>query len=479
MRVIGCAIVCAIALLGGDCTGEDWPQLQKDAAHSGYTPDSPAPPYTLKWVRDVEEPMHTTSPPIVADGKVFLGTNWGNLIAFDRETGETVWRYATGAPILGTPAYDGGLVFANSMDRKCHAVAVRDGSPVWQFETGEGIWAAPVLAGGKVFVAGRDGFVYALRQQDGTLVWKAPIDGPVLATPAYADGTLFVPGGDNRVYAFQGEDGLDRWTSAPLPGAAIRDYWLVVGQGKVMATTQFVRGCHDSYRALDTAVMKPFRTAHEGKMLEQGPLLDEVARWLVAHPDERSLHLLDAATGKPGPVPPLLQVHGGGCSGPLPTVAPDGAAYAVYANVRLAASGWAFVGRLDLGTGGLDPLIKGRYWVSDKEWEWQAAPGTKLAGRSAFDVGFCVNDQSWGLCLAGDRVFAVRDPGWSTGQMAYSYIDVSTGEDGWIVNNEARDIAMRGSFGGAFHATCAPMVVSDNNIFHKTARNVLVCFEGN
>ncbi len=61
----------------------DWPQLQHDAAHTGYTMNQPEPPYRYLWHRDLEEPMATANQVIVADGKVFVGTGYGNLYALD------------------------------------------------------------------------------------------------------------------------------------------------------------------------------------------------------------------------------------------------------------------------------------------------------------------------------------------------------------------------------------------------------------
>ena len=157
-----CLLAYVFCIGTGNGTAENWPQLQHDPEHTGHTPDQPKPPYSVKWTRDLHEPMQTASQPIVADGKVFVGTGHGNLHALNRDTGETVWIYPTEAPIFGPPAYKGGVVYVCSLDHYCHAVSSDNGNRIWAFETGEPIWASPVIADNKVFVAGRDGFVYAL-----------------------------------------------------------------------------------------------------------------------------------------------------------------------------------------------------------------------------------------------------------------------------------------------------------------------------
>ena len=479
MRCIAVWLAAFVAVSPGTAAlAEDWPQLQKNPGHTGCTEDQPDPPYRLKWTFEVVEPTHTGSPPIVAAGKVYFGTNWGNLIAVDLETGKEVWRYTTGSVIFGTPAFEDGVVYVNSMDCHCHAVAASDGSRLWTFETGEGILAGPVVADEKVFIAGRDGFVYAVEASTGEQVWRSPIGGPVMATPAYDRGVLYVGGGDNRVYCFDGKSGEQLWKSNKLPGMAIRDYWLVASGDSVIVSTQSVRGAHAVHHQLDQALMAPFREKNHGKMLVQDELLEQVRAWYAEHPHHRTFHVLNAADGKEKFIAPIVHVHGGGCTGPLPVIGPDGYAYVVYALVRINASGWAFVGRLDLSSGELEPLIKDRYWIDKNEWEWQAKPGTTLDRRSPFAVGFCVSDQSWGMSRGGDRVFAVRDAGWAGGRAAYGYIDLRTGEDGWLEGAESPEIARGGSYGMAFHATASPMVITGKCVIHKTARNLVFCLDG-
>jgi hypothetical protein len=475
-RLIALLLLISLPLIA--CS-DDWPQLQKDPGHTGYTKDQPRPPYRFAWRFEINEPTHTGSPPIVAADKVFLGTNWGNLIAIALRSGEKVWSYAAGGPILGTPAFNRGIVYANSMDYRCHAVQASDGHPLWTFETGEGLLAGPVVAEGKVFLAGRDGFVYAVDAQSGKRVWSSPIGGPVMATPAYADGVLYVGGGDNHVYAFDGRGGKQLWKSRKLPGMAIRDYWLVATGDTVIVSTQQAAGAHEMHHHLERAMMAPFREKHHGEMLVQDELLKRVRQWYADHPDRKTFHVLNAHDGSERFVAPIIHVHGGGCAGPSPVIGPDGYAYVTYALVRVCASGWAFVGRLDLASGKLEPLIKNRYWIDKNEWEWQANPGTQLDRHSAFAVGFCVSDQSWGLARGGDMIFAVRDPGWASGEGAYSYIDLRTGEDGWLEGVHFRKILRGGSYGGAYHATASPMVISGKYLVHKTVRNVVFCLEGN
>jgi len=466
----------------------DWPQLQFGPGHAGYSPDQPKPPYRLIWHRDLREPMATASQLIVADGKVFVGTDYGNLYALDRNTGQTVWTHKTDGPILGTPAYHGEIVYVDSMDHHCHAVDATTGKEVWKFRTGTGIWAAPVIADGKVFVAGRDEAVYALNGTTGEQLWKAPIGGLVMDTPAYANGTLYVAGGDMYVYAYRGSDGKLLWKSEKIPGAAMREYWLVAAADTVVLTSQLVFVCHQTQGLIQQSVLNPYNEQHKNdpvlKDHETFPLLVE---WFKSHPQHKTLMVLDAKTGKEKFVTPIITVNGGSCTGPPPAVSPDGWAYTIYANIWLRASGWAFFGRCNLNTGVTEPLITDRFapkFEHANEWHWQPKDGTSFGRTSTWDGGFSVIDQSWGVSLGGDIAFPVRDPGWPGDPPFYNYYDISARRDRYLLGGRGargdriEEMNMGTVGGGAMHNTCSPVAVSDNNLFHKSSRSVIFAFEG-
>lgn len=466
----------------------DWAQLQNDAAHTGYTSDEPKPPFRLLWHRDLAEPMATANQVIVADAKVFVGTNYGNLYALNRNTGETVWTYKTPAPILGSPAYDNGIVYVNSMDHHCHAVDSKTGEGVWKFETGEGIWAAPVIAEGKIFIAGRDGFVYALGLSSHEQIWKSPIGGPVMCTPAYADGRLYVAGGDMHIYAYDGETGKQIWQSPKLPGAAIREYWLIAAKGRIVLTSQLVYACHSTQQLIQNAVLNPYNEAHkDDPVLKDHETFPQLIEWFESHPHHKTLLVLDATTGREKFIAPFITVNGGSCIGPPPAVSPDGWAYTVYANIWLRASGWAFFGRLDIETGRAEPLITDRYapkFAHRDQWHWQPKEGHRFGRTSTWDGGFSVIDQSWGVSIGGDFAYPVRDPGWPGNPPFANYYQISKRLDRYLLDdrvsgrNRLGEMNMGAVGGGQMHNTCSPIAISDNQLFHKTSRSVIFAYEG-
>jgi PQQ-like domain/PQQ enzyme repeat len=485
MLVAGGLVLCAACCRA---IASDWPQLQHDAAHTGYTSDQPEPPYQLLWHRDLKEPMATASQVIVADGKLFVGTGYGRLYALDRQTGRTIWVYKTGGPILGSAAYKAGVVYVNSMDHHCHAVKADSGEGLWKFRTGEGIWASPVLADGKVYVAGRDGYVYTLDATSGRQIWRSPIGGLVMCTPAYTANTLYVAAGDMHVYAYDGSTGRQLWKSPKIPGAAIREYWLVAANNAIVLTSQLAYACHPTQKLIQRGVMDPYNEAHkDDPVLRDQETFGPLVHWFESHPQHKTLLVLSAATGKEKFIAPIITVNGGSCIGPPPAVSPDGWAYTVYANIWLTASGWAFFGRCNLDTGLMEPLITDRYAPKlqyPNVWHWQPKAGTSFGGTSTWDGGFSVIDQSWGVSVGGDIVFPVRDPGWPGDPPFNNYYRISKRQDRYLLSNWRSQRSRMGELnmgtvgGGAMHNTCSPVAISGSNLFHKTSRSIIFAYEG-
>jgi outer membrane protein assembly factor BamB len=246
----------------------DWPQLQHDAAHTGWSPETINPPFTpspfvWRWldgtgpVSGVLNPVPSgpdfsgMAQPIVAEGKVFMPSMTGYVNAIDTATGNTVWRVQpTTLPILHTLAYDSGVVYAASTDHNVYALNSSNGTlrAGWPYTTGGSISGAVTIYknGGEtyIFVGSSDRYLYALRP-DGTLRWRMRLDGPILSTPAVGlvDGVpkVFVGAEDMHAYAYD-LSGNRLWKSPQkLYGASFRNYWPVVSEAYnlVFFTTQY------------------------------------------------------------------------------------------------------------------------------------------------------------------------------------------------------------------------------------------------
>jgi len=294
-RVLAACLVLAFPVAA---SAADWPQLQNGPARLGYSPEAVDTPLRNAWaVGMAPERLHPQAQPVIAGGRVFIGTAMGTFHCFDAKTGERSWKFVAGGPILHTAGVEGGKVFFGCMDGCVYAVNAADGKLAWRFESGlrTGFSTAVLLADGKVFIANRGGTYFALSQKDGAVAWQRDLGVPILMSSAMDETRLFVGAMDMRVYALDAKSGAVAWKSEPLPGAAFRDYWPVVYKDYVLVRPARVSG---------TAYGKPLEWLRgplpESELAKQQAMLAEAEKI----PASRNLFVLDRATGKEAMVVP-------------------------------------------------------------------------------------------------------------------------------------------------------------------------------
>ncbi len=176
---------------------DSWPTYRHDGTRGGATPAQAPTDLKPLWTAKVTtEP----SPPVIADGKVFVSdVHAHTLYALDAGSGRVVWRYVAGGRVDSPPTWHKGLVLFGSRDGWVHCLRASDGVLVWRFKDlpdkticafGRLESAWPVCGSVLVkddtayFAAGRssflDGgiFLYALDPSTGQVIHRRQVYGP-------------------------------------------------------------------------------------------------------------------------------------------------------------------------------------------------------------------------------------------------------------------------------------------------------------
>ena len=123
-----------------------------------------------------------------ANGVVYAGTGFGELLAIDATSGTVIWRRMFEASIRSTPTSDGRTVFVVTRADVAYAVNAKDGSLDWvqrgAASTTGGLegGASPAISGRQVIVPFSSGEVVMVRSNTGELRWKDGISGARAAT---------------------------------------------------------------------------------------------------------------------------------------------------------------------------------------------------------------------------------------------------------------------------------------------------------
>ena len=193
--------------------GSSWPIFRGDAALTGVAPGRLAAQPELLWSFQAEGAI--VSSPIAVEGRVYFGSDDGNVYCLKVEGGELVWKYATGFLIEAPPLFHHGMIYIGGNDFFFYALDATTGALVWKYETdekiagGANIVQAPTDGGERdLIVAGsHDALVYAFDAKTGEKVWTYETNDRVNATLAVVDNDIIFGGCDTVVYVLDGATG--------------------------------------------------------------------------------------------------------------------------------------------------------------------------------------------------------------------------------------------------------------------------------
>ncbi len=312
----------------------DWPQLQRDPQHTGYSPQQVNPPYRYYW-RWNEAPFAGRTQPVVANNRLFIGSLNGRMYALDADQDAgggpptILWSYDVGSPIRHTAAVYEDRVYFGAHDGRVYALNAADGALAWSFLTGGGIATAPVVDNGVVYIGSADGYFYALDAATGQLRWNYDAGAPILTSAALsADGqTVFFGTEEIYAYALRTADGQLRWRTR-LQGQSLAERWPVVVGNTVIYRSQSLHSFHFLLHEGDD-VMDQAGAVIPDWAADWAAVRPYIVSYLAGNPDRQTFFALDANSGALRGPAPVLYTYGDG-DAPAPPVVKDGEIYLVY-----------------------------------------------------------------------------------------------------------------------------------------------------
>jgi quinohemoprotein ethanol dehydrogenase len=182
-----------------DSPGDDWPGFGRSYGEQHYSPLAQIDGNTvgrlgLAWSYDLpaQNPM---SGPVAAQGLLFTATGYSVVRAFDVETGKLRWEVDTGTPEKAGPrmryawgirglAWWQGKIYVGTVDGRLIALDARTGKQRWSVQSFEpgmiaNLTGAPRIFDGKVIIGfgGADyaavrGYVTAYDAESGKQLWR-------------------------------------------------------------------------------------------------------------------------------------------------------------------------------------------------------------------------------------------------------------------------------------------------------------------
>jgi outer membrane protein assembly factor BamB len=323
----------------------DWTTYGFDSERTHVAPASKLrPPFRRLWA--VHDPTFFEFPPVVARGRLYIGTNGGRVLAMDAANGRILWQRGFGRCIAASPAVWGGMVYValmssepctgeggggvvaldsasgrvrwraaigvvessplvvrrtvyvGSWDHHVYALDARTGRVRWRFESRDRVKAGPALAHGHLYIGSYDGRMYALDAGTGKLQWSAE-GGNFYATPSVAYGKVYAGATNGVIYAYDASSGGLAW-SAPTGS-------FVYASAAVWRDTVYVGSYDHSFYAFDAQTGSRRWSRDVGHPISGAPtVLDGLVYFSTcgscsqyeSDPEARHSYAVDARTGR-------------------------------------------------------------------------------------------------------------------------------------------------------------------------------------
>ncbi len=161
-------------------------------------------------------------------GRLFVTTGFAEVFALDPNTGSEIWHSTVNSPVRGSPLAFGDRVFAISIDNKLHALAATDGADLWSFSGLQEVARyvggnSPAGSGDYVVAPFSSGELVALNLSNGRAAWNESLVGrsresrafgnlaDIRGRPVIDRGLVFAMGTAGQLTAVDLASGQRRW----------------------------------------------------------------------------------------------------------------------------------------------------------------------------------------------------------------------------------------------------------------------------
>ncbi len=130
---------------------------------------------------------------------------------------EFYWKFKTGGAVISSAAIDGGRVYVGSDDGNLYALDLASGDEIWRFSAEDSIESSPCVLEGAVFVGSSDGLLYALERETGEIRWKYETGGRILGGVNWAriqgeeNARILVGSYDSNLHCVDSQAGTPIW----------------------------------------------------------------------------------------------------------------------------------------------------------------------------------------------------------------------------------------------------------------------------
>lgn len=253
----------------------------------------PPPGPSVRWTYSIANRPTTLAMGLGND--LYVGTDDGRLIAFDRDTHLPRWTYRANVAIApSSPVAIPGAVYVSTTDATLYrlsdelAVATNEQRVAWRFRVNDRPFLRPAVGNGALYVSAYFNRLYALDSQTGNIQWRSKATFNPSSPPTLVDNRLYVAAAKS-VYALDVATGATIWQTP--------DIGTVYASMPIVGGVVYVSSLARAVYALDAATGEQRWTVATGDKVYSTPVIDEQQGVVYIGGSDKYLYALDAASG--------------------------------------------------------------------------------------------------------------------------------------------------------------------------------------
>lgn len=193
-----------------------WPMFHYELGRTGYSPSSAPNTNNIIWSYEISGKKETVdASPVIANGKVYIGSHDANLTCLDAVVGSVLWRQKIGNGIYTASSIVDDKLYLTADPGFVYCLNATTGTVFWTYTTNaQYMDSSPAVVDGKVYIgAGKnDGHVYCLDATTGSEIWNYSTGGSVYSSPAYFEGKVYIGSQDKKLYCLNATTGNKLWS---------------------------------------------------------------------------------------------------------------------------------------------------------------------------------------------------------------------------------------------------------------------------
>ena len=189
--------------------GDEWPMFRGSLDHLGTVVTVPLSGHGSLWNKTIGGDVESS--PAVVGGRLFVGSDDGNIYYLNSITGKRIWNYNTSSNVESSPAVSSGFVYTgNNLGDVC-CLDTANGALEWSRTIAGQVYSSPAVSDDRVCVGNTGGDIYCFNATTGAVLWSFVTDDQVWASPAVSGTRLIVGSDDGCLYCVNLTTGQQLW----------------------------------------------------------------------------------------------------------------------------------------------------------------------------------------------------------------------------------------------------------------------------